>query len=183
MGWLLDPDGKPGTADAPQIVLNAWGLGDRAGSAIPSSSATCNGCARPAAHVVFAAGNGGPMPTRASVPPTMPRWRSARSTAAASWRCSAAVQLRLRRAALHPDLLAPGELLQTTDRSAGALAVTTRGTGTSFAAAVVAGELALLAQAHPGMPLAQRRRCCAGAEGDARPPLARALGLSVRSQP
>ena len=29
-GWLLDPDGNPATPDA-QIVLNAWGLGDRPG--------------------------------------------------------------------------------------------------------------------------------------------------------
>jgi Subtilase family len=32
--WLLDPDGNPSTADAPDIVLNAWGL--------PGLQATCN---------------------------------------------------------------------------------------------------------------------------------------------
>ncbi len=184
MGWLLDPDGKPGTADAPQIVLNAWGLGDRPGQCDTEFERDLQWLRAAGMHVVFAAGNGGPM-ADSSVSPAnnagalaVGALDGSGQLAMFSSRGSSACDARP-----YPDLLAPGELLQTTDRSAGALAVTTRGTGTSFAAAVVAGELALLAQAHPDMPLAQREALLRGAEGDARPPLARALGLSVRSQP
>ena len=64
----------------------------------------------------------------------------------------------------YPDLLAPGELAadhRPVGRRLGG--DDARHRQSSFAAAVVAGELALLAQAHPDMPPAQREALLRGA--------------------
>ncbi len=184
MAWLLDPDGKPGTADAPQVVLNAWGLGDRPGQCDTEFERDLQWLRAAGMHVVFAAGNGGPTPNSSVSPANnagvlaVGALDGSGQLAMFSSRGTSACDARP-----YPDVLAPGELLPTTDRSAGNLPVTTRGTGTSFAAAVVAGELALLMQARPDMPVVQREQLLRAADGDARPPLLRALGLSPRSQP
>jgi subtilisin family serine protease len=82
----------------------------------------------------------------------------------------------------YPDVMAPGELLRTTDLSVGGVAATTMSTGTSYAAAVVSGELALLSQARPSMQVTEREAMLRSMPGDSQPPLLRALGLVSKTE-
>lgn len=183
MAWLLDPDGRPATPDAPQIVLNAWGLGDRPGQCDDEFARDLRWLRAAGMHVVFAAGNGGPM-DNSSVSPAnnagalaVGALDGAGQLATFSSRGVSACDARA-----YPDLAVPGELLRTTDLSAGGLPLTTLGTGTSYAAAVASGELALLLQARPDMPVAEREALLRAGPGETKP-LLRALGLGPRSQP
>lgn len=180
MAWLLDPDGNPATPDAPQIVLNAWGLGDRPGTCEDEFAGDLRWLRAAGMHVVFAAGNGGPN-ENSSVSPAN------NAGVLAVGALDGAGQLALFSshgvsacdARPYPDVAAPGELLRTTDLSAGGIATTTAATGTSYAAALVSGELALLVQAQPTLPVFEREALLRNVAGDARPPLARALGLAA----
>jgi serine protease AprX len=180
MAWLLDPDGNPATADAPQVVLNAWGLGDRPGTCDDEFAVDLKWLRAAGMHVVFAAGNGGPM-VNSSVSPA----NNAGVLAVGALDAAGELAMFTSRgvsacdARPYPDLLAPGETLRTTDLSAAGIATTTMGTGTSYAAALVAGELALLTQARPAMPIADREALLRRVSADPRPVLARALDLSV----
>jgi subtilisin family serine protease len=131
-------------------------------------------------HVVFAAGNGGPN-DNSSVSPAnnagvlavgaldgtgQPALFSSRGVNA----CDARP---------YPDVMAPGELVRTTDLSAGGIPVTTLASGTSFAAALVTGQLALLAQARPQLGVQERENLLRASPTDDRPALLRALGLSA----
>ena len=183
MAWLLDPDGKPGTADAPQIVLNAWGLGDRPGVCDDEFARDLRWLRAAGMHVVFAAGNGGPMENSSVSPANNPgalavgALDGAGAPAMFSSRGVSSCDARP-----YPDLMAPGALLRTTDLSAGGLPLTTAGTGTSYAAAVVSGQLALLMQARPELTPAAREALLRPLNGEPAP-LLRALGLPPRSQP
>jgi len=181
--WLLDPDGNPATPDAPQIVLNAWGLGDRPGVCDDEFASDLRWLRAAGMHVVFAAGNGGPM-ENSSVSPANNAAAFAvgaldgqGQTALFSSRGTSACDARP-----YPDALAPGELLRTADLSPAGVPVTTMGTGTSYAAAVASGELALLLQARPDLLPAEREASLRAAPGEAKP-LLRALGVNVRAQP
>ncbi|WP_341888625.1 S8 family serine peptidase [Variovorax sp. YR752] len=183
MAWLLDPDGQPGTADAPQIVLNAWGLGDRPGVCDDEFARDLRWLRAAGMHVVFAAGNGGPMDNSSVSPANNPG-----ALAVGALDASGAPALFSSRgvsacdARPYPDLMAPGELLRTTDLSAGGLPLTTAGTGTSYAAALISGELALLIQARPELAPAAREALLRAAPGETAP-LLRALGLPPVAQP
>lgn len=182
--WLLDPDGKPATADAPQIVLNAWGLGDRPGTCDDEFARDLRWLRVAGMHVVFAAGNGGPT-ENSSVSPA----NNAGALAVGALDGEGQMAMFTSRgvsacdARPYPDVMAPGELLRTTDLAAGGLPITTVATGTSYAAALVSGELALLMQSRPDMPVAEREALLRAVPGEARPPLLRALGLAPRSAP
>lgn len=182
--WLLDPDGKPATPDAPQIVLNAWGLGDRPGSCDDEFARDLRWLRAAGMHVVFAAGNGGPT-VNSSVSPA----NNAGALAVGALDGEGQMAMFTSRgvsacdARPYPDLMAPGELLRTTDLAAGGMPITTVATGTSYAAALVSGELALLMQARPDMSVAEREALLRAVPGEARPPLLRALGLASRNAP
>jgi subtilisin family serine protease len=127
-------------------------------------------------HVVFAAGNGGPTENSSVSPANNAGVLSVGALDAAGQQAMFTSRgVSACDARPYPDVNAPGESVRTTDLSAGGIATTTMGTGTSFAAALVAGELALLVQARPEMPVADRETLLRSAAGDARPPLARAL--------
>ncbi len=181
MAWLLDPDGQPSTPDAPQIVLNAWGLGDRPGVCDDEFASDLRWLRAAGMHVVFAAGNGGPM-DNSSVSPANNRGALAVGAldgtgqpALFSSRGVSACDARP-----YPDVAAPGELVRTTDLSVAGVPVTTLGTGTSYAAALVGGQLALLWQARPTLSTADREALLRTSPGEARP-LLKALGLASRS--
>jgi subtilisin family serine protease len=180
MAWVLDPDGKPATPDTPQIALNAWGLGDRIGSCDTEFASDIAWLRAAGVHVVFAAGNGGPSENTSVSPANNPGALSVGALDASgqlasfSSRGPSACDRKP-----YPEVTAPGEGLRTTDLSAGVMSAYTLGTGSSFAAAVVAGELALLVQARPGVSMVERESLLRTVPGDNRPALLRALGLSV----
>jgi len=146
--WLLDPDGDPATADAPQIVNNSWTFG-------------APGCdlefeldleALRAAGIVpvFAAGNGGPAPNTSISPANNP----AALAVGATDDSDSAYPLSSRGPSacgeaetVYPELVAPGVDVRTTDLFGGYLSVS----GTSLAAPHVTGALALLLSAYPDL--------------------------------
>ena len=152
--WLLDPDGDPGTADAPHIVNNSWAFGGP-------------GCnlefqldlqALLAANIlpIFAAGNFGPYASTSVSPANYPEalavgainnnnliyGYSGRGPSA----CGEA-------STIYPEIVAPGVNVKTTDLGG----FYTQATGTSLAAPHVAGALALLLNAYPNLSVAQQR--------------------------
>lgn len=182
MAWLLDPDGNPTTGDAPQVVLNAWGLGDRPGTCDDEFARDLALLRAAGMHVVFAAGNGGPAENTSVSPANnsgvlaVGALDGGGQVALYSSRGRSACDARP-----YPDLLAPGEQLRTTDLSIPGVATTTAGTGTSFAAALVAGELALLTQARPALAAAEREALLQPGTA-AGLPLLRALGLPAEGR-
>jgi serine protease AprX len=147
--WLLDPDGDPDTDDAPDVVNNSWSVGD---------AGTCNSMFQPdidalkAADisVVFAGANFGPGPDTSASPGNNAHVVStgavdaAQSVAVYSSRGPSACD-----GALYPQVVAPGDSVLTTDLSFGGSPFYTLVSGTSFAAAHVAGIMALLRGAAP----------------------------------
>lgn len=151
--WLLDPDGNPATADAPQVVNNSWSF------AYPG----CNLDFEPdlqalrAAGIlpVFAAGNGGPSANTSYSPANNP---SAFAVGAIN-NSSSIYGLSSRgpttcggSASVFPELVAPGVNIYTTDLSG----FYTTASGTSLAAPHVTGGLALLLSALPNLTISQQ---------------------------
>jgi len=179
MAWVLDPDGKASTPDTPQVALNAWGLGDRVGTCDTEFATDIAWLRAAGVHVVFAAGNAGPSANTSVSPANNPGALSVGALdengrlASFSSRGPSACDARA-----YPDLAAPGDMLRTTDLSAGVMDAYTMGTGSSYAAALVAGELALLVQARPALAASDREDLLRAVPGDSRPTLLRALGFA-----
>ncbi len=151
--WLLDPDGDPNTADAPDVVNNSWGF-------------TSPGCfldfefdlqALRAAGIfpVFSAGNGGPGTMTSFSPANNPSAFAVGATDNAD----AIASLSSRgpttcggSTGVYPELTAPGVNIHIL-APGGQFAYAT---GTSLAAPHVTGGLALLLSAYPGLSLAEQ---------------------------
>jgi bacillopeptidase F len=154
--WLLDPDGDPSTADAPDVVSAAWGLLDAAEACVDEFEPDLAVLRAAGIAVVFPAGNGGPEPASGVSPANNPGALSA-----------GAVDAALEVAAFSsrgpsqcdggpfPRLVAPGAGVVTADLAPGGLPLYATVTGTSYAAAHVAGALALLAGAFPAATAAE----------------------------
>jgi serine protease AprX len=146
--WLLDPDGNPTTADAPQVVNNSWTYANpgcyldfepdleslRAAGILP----------------VFAAGNSGPYSNTSYSPSNNPS-----AFAVGAVNNSDQIYAYSSRGPStcggstgpFPEMVAPGVNVRTTDR----YGLYTTATGTSLAAPHVAGGLALLLSAYPDL--------------------------------
>src|SRR5215468_5162685 len=143
--WLLDPDGNPATADAPDVVNDSWTM----------SASGCLLDFQPdlatlrAAGIlpVFAAGNYGPQPGSSSSPANNPEALAVGATDDAdalypySSRGPSACGLPA-----YPQLVAPGVGIHTTDL----YGLYADPTGTSVAPPPAAGARALLRQPSPG---------------------------------
>lgn len=159
--WALDPDGNPGTADAPDIINNSWGLFSGAADfdactdilyqAIDAAEAA--GIA-----VLFASGNTGPSAGSVTPPGARddPQLRSFAVGATAGVPGSLTAADYSGRGpspcggGIKPDLVAPGQVPEVRTDGDGAARLTGFSvTGTSFSVAQVSGALALVLQVRP----------------------------------
>lgn len=137
--WLLDPDGDPTTDDAPDVVNNSWAW------SVPGCfrefEADLRALRAAGIVVVFAAGNLGPSTATSTSPANYPDTFSvgAPDTGSSSRGPSACD------GNVYPDVVAPGQGINTTDLSGGYASVS----GTSLSAPHVSGTFALLKSAFP----------------------------------
>ena len=150
--WVLDPDGNPATADAPDVVNNSWDL-DNPGNYSGEFAPDIQGLRAAGIAVVFSAGNGG-VPgfgqSNTSVSPgnnpgAFPVGATDSSDQIASF--SSRGPSAFDGASLYPLLVAPGVFIRTTDLN-GTYSTFTN-SGTSFAAAHLSGAVALLLSGGP----------------------------------
>ncbi len=114
--WLLDPDGNPATADAPQVVNNSWSYGS------PGCNLEFQNDLKSLRLVgilpVFAAGNYGPNSSTSVSPANYPE-----AFAVGAVDNSGALQTYSSRgpsacgesSSIYPELVAPGANITTTD--------------------------------------------------------------------
>jgi bacillopeptidase F len=147
--WLLDPDGQPATADAPDVVNASWSYG-QTGACVTEFDSDIQTLKAAGIAVVVAAGNTGPAPATSESPANYPdalgvgAVDATHTVAGFSSRGPSACG-----GGPFPDLTAPGVDIRTADLSYGGWPFYTTVSGTSFAAPQVAGGMALLLSAEP----------------------------------
>jgi subtilisin family serine protease len=144
--WLLDPDGNPATPDAPDVVNDSWTMS--ASGCLLDFQPDLATLRTAGILPVFAAGNYGPLSGTSRSPANNPEAFAVGATDDADGvypyssrgpsGCGQPV---------YPQVVAPGVGIHTTDL----YSLYADPTGTSVAAPHVAGVLALLLQAFPGM--------------------------------
>lgn len=162
--WVLDPDGRAETADAPRIVNNAWGLPQTVGRCELEFARDFAALRAAGIHVVFAAGNEGPAENTSMSPANnpgvlavgalAPSGQAADQSARGPSACGGGA---------YPQVLAPGVDIESADPAGRVMGEPMRVTGTSFASALASGMLALLASETPSASLEQRERALAAA--------------------
>ncbi|HZU86119.1 MAG TPA: S8 family serine peptidase [Anaerolineaceae bacterium] len=150
--WVLDPDGDPLTADAPQVVNSSWGF----------VNIGCNQTFRPdvqamlAAGIlpVFSAGNNGPLDGTSISPANYPESFAVGAVNAADqlFTYSSRGPNACDAAQVFPAISAPGVHIYTTDLYGMYYSYD----GTSMSAPHAAGALALLLSYAPGMAPARQ---------------------------
>ncbi len=167
--WAMDPDGVPGTDDAPSVINNSWGIFESAGfdlctdvlySAIDAVEAA--GIA-----VLFAAGNGGPSASTVSFPAARDdagiRNMAIGSTQGSGGTVSVA-DFSARGPSpcgggIKPELAAPGTVPVMVADGPGRVRSTGFTTqGTSFSVAAATGAVALMRQIAPAASPEQAKR-------------------------
>jgi bacillopeptidase F len=147
--WLLDPDGDPGTDDAPDVVNNSWGDDNVNGCSLEFEP-DIQALKAAGIAVVFAGGNSGPNPSTSISPANNPDGFAVGAVGQSlaiptfSSRGPSACDGRI-----YPELAAPGVIIRTTDLSFGGSPFYTFVSGTSIATPHVAGAIALLRNAFP----------------------------------
>ncbi len=155
--WLLDPDGNPATADAPNVVNASWSLGAGPGCDL-TFQPDVQALRAAGIATVFPAGNFGSAAGSSVSPANYPESISVGAVNAAnnliysaSGRGPSTCGGRTR---AFPDVVAPGVNILTTDR----YGLYQYQTGTSVASPHVAGALALLLSAKPGLTPDQQQQ-------------------------
>ena len=166
--WLLDPDHDPTTSDAPQVVNASWSIGSAPGCDLtfqPDVQALTAAGILP----VFAAGNFGSAAGSSVSPANYPQSLAVGALTGAGavlGTSSRGPSTCGGRTGPYPDVAAPGQDIATTDR----YDLYQVASGTSMAAPQVAGTLALLLSAHPGLTAAQQRELVTSTAVDLGPP-------------
>ena len=144
--WLLDPDGNPNTADAPNVVNNSWAI---SGTSCSLDFQTDLRSLRAAGILpVFAAGNSGPSASTSVSPANNPEAFAVGATDTSDTIFSGSSRGPSacgEPPTVFPELVAPGVNILSSDLYGGYIT----STGTSLAAPHVAGVLALLLSARP----------------------------------
>jgi len=160
--WVLDPDGRPDTPDAPQIVNNSWGLPQTIGRCDLQFARDIAALRAAGIHMVFAAGNEGPDPNTSISPANNPGalavgaldrdGRVADQSGRGPSACGGGT---------YPHVHAPGVQIESADAAGRIVGEPLRVTGTSFAAALASGMLALLASEDPKASVESREQALA----------------------
>ncbi len=151
--WLLDPDGNPGTDDAPDIVNNSWGL-DNVNECSHDFELDIQALKTANIAVVFSAGNSGPYTSTSVSPANNPgafavgAVDSSKRIASFSSRGPSACD-----GDIYPGVVAPGVSIRTSDLTFGGIFPNSYATvsGTSFSSPHVTGAMALLMNAFPSV--------------------------------
>ncbi|HEX6673883.1 MAG TPA: S8 family serine peptidase [Actinomycetes bacterium] len=155
--WLLDPDGNPATADAPNVVNDSWTMS--VGGCNLDFQLDLRNLRAAGVLPVFSAGNYGPLAGTVLSPANNPEAFAVGATddtdvlAPSSSRGPSACP-----EAMAPKLVAPGVGVRASDLYGSYLDVS----GTSIAAPQVAGALALLLDAFPGLSADQQAAALEG---------------------
>ena len=147
--WMLDPDGNPATADAPDVVNNSWGFPDQAGQCVIEFEADLEVLKAAGIAVVFSAGNQGALGSVS--PANNPEGfgvGAVDASGALAWTSSTGPSDC--DGSLFPELVAPGVGVTAADLGDNYASVS----GTSSAAPHVSGAIALLREAYPDATVA-----------------------------
>jgi bacillopeptidase F len=157
--WLLDPDGNPGTNDAPDVVNSSWGYdGMLVNQCFSEFRPDIQVLKAADIAVVFSGGNSGPNSSTSESPANYPESFAAGAVdetlaiAYFSGRGSSACD-----DTIYPEVTAPGVYVKTADLSFGGVFPNAYvyATGTSIAAPHVSGAMALLAGAFPNATVSE----------------------------
>ncbi len=156
--WLLDPDGNPGTDDAPDVVNNSRGLPQLAGTCSLEFRPDIQALKAAGIGMVFSAGNGGPNPSTSESPANNPE-----SFAVGAVDATEIITFSSARGPsacgdfTYPELVAPGVHVLTADLTFDGRYPDSYVTvsGTSIAAPHVAGAMGLLLSAYPTLSIAE----------------------------
>ncbi len=154
--WVLDPDHDPATNDAPSVVNGSWSIGT-APSCDLSFQPDVRALRAAGIVPVFAAGNFGSRAATSTSPANYPESLSVgavNSSGSIYYSSSRGASTCGGRSRVFPDLVAPGVDITTTDRHGFYQTLS----GTSVAAPHVAGALALLLSAMPGLSADQQQQ-------------------------
>ena len=156
--WLLDPDGRSNTDDAPDVVNGSWGFDQLLDQCFTEFQADVQALKISGIAAVFSAGNSGPAYSTSISPANYPESVSvgavdqnlslASFSSAGPSACGGGT---------YPTLVAPGMFVKTADLTFGGIFPDsyTYVSGTSFAAPHVAAGYALLKSAFPAASLSE----------------------------